>query len=56
MAIKKFKIKEPESTHWYFTIIVKELQFYMKYKYDTARKQVKDPGQRNHLLLEPVLM
>jgi len=25
MARKKFKIKVPESTHWYFTIIVKEL-------------------------------
>ena len=25
MARKKFKIKVPENTHWYFTIIVKKL-------------------------------
>ena len=25
MARKKFKIKVPKSTHWYFTIIVKKL-------------------------------
>ena len=25
MARKKFKVKVPKSTHWYFTIIIKEL-------------------------------
>ena len=29
MARKKFKIKVSKSTHWYFTIIVKELFFLM---------------------------
>ena len=31
-ARKKFKVKVSESTHWYFTIIVKQLFFKTSYK------------------------
>jgi len=30
MTRKKFKVKVPESTHWYFTIIVKKLILFIK--------------------------
>jgi len=33
MARKKFKVKVPKSTHWYFTIIVKELIYLTQYHF-----------------------